>query len=97
TCALPISERIHLKTRLRQRAGAQYERSTKEGVFHEVREGPHRFLVNFDAYLDTGLFLDHRPTRRRIGELAAGRRFLNLFAYTGTATVHAVGGGAAAS
>jgi 23S rRNA (guanine2445-N2)-methyltransferase / 23S rRNA (guanine2069-N7)-methyltransferase len=54
-------------------------------------------LVNFTDYLDTGLFLDHRVTRRRIGELAAGRRFLNLFAYTGTATVHAAGAGATAS
>ena len=66
-------------------------------VFHEVREGRHRFLVNFDDYLDTGLFLDHRLTRQRLGALAAGRRFLNLFAYTGTATVHVAGGGAVAS
>ena len=94
--ALP-AERIHLKTRRRQRAGAQYERAEAEGVFHEVREGRHRFLVNFDDYLDTGLFLDHRLTRQRLGALAAGRRFLNLFAYTGTATVHAAGGGAVAS
>ena len=91
------AERLHLKTRRRQRAGAQYERSEAGGVFHEVREGRYRLLVNFDAYLDTGLFLDHRLTRRRLGELAAGRRFLNLFAYTGAATVHAVGGGAVAS
>ena len=62
-----------------------------------MREGPYRFLVNFTDYLDTGLFLDHRLTRARVGELARGRRFLNLFAYTGTATVHAVGGGAVAS
>jgi len=94
--ALP-TERIHLKTRRRQRAGAQYERAEGEGVFHEVREGRHRFLVNFEDYLDTGLFLDHRLTRQRLGALAAGRRFLNLFAYTGTATVHVAGGGAVAS
>jgi len=91
------AERIHLKTRRRQRSGAQYERTDGEGAFHEVREGPYRFLVNFDDYLDTGLFLDHRLTRQRLGALAAGKRFLNLFAYTGTATVHAVGGGAVAS
>jgi 23S rRNA (guanine2445-N2)-methyltransferase / 23S rRNA (guanine2069-N7)-methyltransferase len=90
-------ERIHLRTRQRQRAGTQYERTPEEGTFHEVREGRYRFLVNFDEYLDTGLFLDHRLTRSRLGELARGRRFLNLFAYTGTATVHAVGGGATAS
>jgi len=65
--------------------------------FHTVREGGYRFLVNFTDYLDTGLFLDHRITRRRIGELAGGRAFLNLFAYTGTATVYAAGGGATSS
>jgi 23S rRNA (guanine2445-N2)-methyltransferase / 23S rRNA (guanine2069-N7)-methyltransferase len=91
------SERIHLRLRRRQRAGTQYERRNGEGAFHEAREGRYRFLVNFEEYLDTGLFLDHRLTRLRLGELARGRRFLNLFAYTGTATVHAVGGGAVAS
>jgi 23S rRNA (guanine2445-N2)-methyltransferase / 23S rRNA (guanine2069-N7)-methyltransferase len=87
-------ERIALRVRRRQRHGEQYQKVDSEQVFHAVREGPYRFLVNFADYLDTGLFLDHRITRRRIGELAAGRRFLNLFAYTGTATVHAAGGGA---
>jgi 23S rRNA (guanine2445-N2)-methyltransferase / 23S rRNA (guanine2069-N7)-methyltransferase len=50
--------------------------------------------VNFTDYLDTGLFLDHRPTRTRLRSLAAGKRFLNLFGYTGTASVHAAVGGA---
>jgi 23S rRNA (guanine2445-N2)-methyltransferase / 23S rRNA (guanine2069-N7)-methyltransferase len=90
-------ERIALRVRQRQRHGEQYEKVDSERVFHVVREGRYRFLVNFTDYLDTGLFLDHRITRRRIGELAAGRRFLNLFAYTGTATVHAAGGGATGS
>jgi 23S rRNA (guanine2445-N2)-methyltransferase / 23S rRNA (guanine2069-N7)-methyltransferase len=90
-------ERIALRVRQRQRHGEQYEKVDSEQVFHAVREGRYRFLVNFSDYLDTGLFLDHRITRRRIGELAVGRRFLNLFAYTGTATVHAVGGGATSS
>jgi 23S rRNA (guanine2445-N2)-methyltransferase / 23S rRNA (guanine2069-N7)-methyltransferase len=62
-----------------------------------VLEGGLRFLVNFDDYLDTGLFLDHRITRTRLREAAAGRRFLNLFAYTGTATVYAAAGGATAT
>jgi 23S rRNA (guanine2445-N2)-methyltransferase / 23S rRNA (guanine2069-N7)-methyltransferase len=57
-----------------------------------VVEGGLSFFVNFTDYLDTGLFLDHRPTRARIRELAAGKRFLNLFAYTGTATVFAAAG-----
>jgi 23S rRNA (guanine2445-N2)-methyltransferase / 23S rRNA (guanine2069-N7)-methyltransferase len=91
------SERIALRVRRRQRHGEQYEKVDSERSFHIVREGGYRFLVNFTDYLDTGLFLDHRITRRRIGELAAGQRFLNLFAYTGTATVYAVAGGATSS
>jgi 23S rRNA (guanine2445-N2)-methyltransferase / 23S rRNA (guanine2069-N7)-methyltransferase len=90
-------ERIALRVRRRQRHGEQYEKVDGESRFHTVREGRFRFLVNFTDYLDTGLFLDHRITRQRIGELAAGRRFLNLFAYTGTATVYAAGGGATSS
>jgi len=94
--ALP-HERVHLKTRRRQRAGAQYEAQGEAGQFHEVREGESRYLVNFSDYLDTGLFLDHRLTRALIGSKAAGRRFLNLFAYTGTATVCAARAGATAT
>jgi 23S rRNA (guanine2445-N2)-methyltransferase / 23S rRNA (guanine2069-N7)-methyltransferase len=91
------AEQIVLRVRRRQRGGEQYEKVAKEAQFHTVREGRYRFLVNFTDYLDTGLFLDHRLTRQRLGELAAGRSFLNLFAYTGTATVYAAGGGATAS
>ncbi len=90
-------ERVVLRVRRRQRGGEQYEKVGEQSEYHTVREGRYRFLVNFTDYLDTGLFLDHRITRRRIGELAAGRSFLNLFAYTGTATVYAAGGGAASS
>jgi 23S rRNA (guanine2445-N2)-methyltransferase / 23S rRNA (guanine2069-N7)-methyltransferase len=90
-------ERVVLCVRRRQRGGEQYEKVGEEAEFHVVREGRYRFLVNFTDYLDTGLFLDHRITRQRVGELAAGRSFLNLFAYTGTATVHAAGGGATSS
>jgi 23S rRNA (guanine2445-N2)-methyltransferase / 23S rRNA (guanine2069-N7)-methyltransferase len=53
--------------------------------------------VNFEDYLDTGLFLDHRVTRAMLAELADGRRFLNLFAYTGSASVYAARGGAAST
>ena len=93
---LPV-ERIVLRVRRRQKGGDQYEKVGEDAQFHTVREGGYRFLVNFTDYLDTGLFLDHRITRQRVGELAAGRSFLNLFAYTGTATVYAVGAGATAS
>jgi len=86
-------EQVFFKVRRRQRGGAQYEKLGETGEFHEVREGPCRFLVNFTDYLDTGLFLDHRATRAMLGEMARGKRFLNLFGYTGTATVHAALGG----
>ncbi len=65
--------------------------------FHIIEEQGLKLRVNFDDYLDTGLFLDHRPTRARLRELAKGKRFLNLFAYTSTATVYAAAGGARAS
>ncbi|MEK7223539.1 MAG: bifunctional 23S rRNA (guanine(2069)-N(7))-methyltransferase RlmK/23S rRNA (guanine(2445)-N(2))-methyltransferase RlmL [Pseudomonadota bacterium] len=90
-------EQMFFKVRRRQKGGGQYEKLDETGAFHEVREGPCRFLVNFTDYLDTGLFLDHRATRALLGELARGNRFLNLFGYTGTATVHAGLGGAAST
>jgi 23S rRNA (guanine2445-N2)-methyltransferase / 23S rRNA (guanine2069-N7)-methyltransferase len=91
------SDRMFVRERRQQKQGTQYEKLAREREFEVVREQPYRFFVNFTDYLDTGLFLDHRPTRRLIAELASGKRFLNLFAYTGTATVYAAGGGAVAS
>jgi len=85
---------VHLKVRSRQRGKAQYERLAETDRFHVVREGGLRFLCNFDDYLDTGLFLDHRLTRDMVRRLARDRRVLNLFAYTGTASVYAADGGA---
>jgi 23S rRNA (guanine2445-N2)-methyltransferase / 23S rRNA (guanine2069-N7)-methyltransferase len=87
-------ERIFVRERRQQKQGTQYEKLAREREFEVVREQPYRFFVNFTDYLDTGLFLDHRPTRRLIGELAGGKRFLNLFAYTGSVTVYAACGGA---
>ncbi len=90
-------EQVYLKVRSRQSGRSQYRKLQEQGQFHEVVEGNCRFLVNFTDYLDTGLFLDHRPTRQLVQQMAAGKRFLNLFAYTGSATVHALKGGAASS
>jgi 23S rRNA (guanine2445-N2)-methyltransferase / 23S rRNA (guanine2069-N7)-methyltransferase len=90
-------ERIFLRERRQQKGTTQYEKVAAEREHHVVRENGYKFYVNFQDYLDTGLFLDHRITRRLVGELARGKRFLNLFAYTGTATVYAIGGGASAS
>jgi 23S rRNA (guanine2445-N2)-methyltransferase / 23S rRNA (guanine2069-N7)-methyltransferase len=85
---------IFLKIRKKQKSTDQYQKHNELGNFHIVSEGDCQFWVNFEDYLDTGLFLDHRPMRLLIGQEAKGKRFLNLFAYTGTATVHAAVGGA---
>ncbi|MGH8202309.1 MAG: bifunctional 23S rRNA (guanine(2069)-N(7))-methyltransferase RlmK/23S rRNA (guanine(2445)-N(2))-methyltransferase RlmL [Steroidobacteraceae bacterium] len=90
-------ERIKLRTRRRTARGEQYDKLDNRSDSHVVLEGGLQFIVNFDDYLDTGLFLDHRLTRARLREAAAGKRFLNLFAYTGAATIYAVAGGAAAT
>ncbi|WP_020675489.1 bifunctional 23S rRNA (guanine(2069)-N(7))-methyltransferase RlmK/23S rRNA (guanine(2445)-N(2))-methyltransferase RlmL [Geopsychrobacter electrodiphilus] len=86
---------VHTKQRQRQKGVSQYQRQDRRGVLKQVNEGDLRFLVNLSDYIDTGLFLDHRPTRQLLRSLAAGTRFLNLFAYTGTASVYAAAGGAA--
>lgn len=91
------ADQVFLKIRRKQKNTEQYEKHGDSGRFHEVAEGGCRFWVNFEDYLDTGLFLDHRPMRLLIRQLAKGKRFLNLFAYTGSATVHAVAGGAVSS
>lgn len=88
------SERIVLKRRERQTGKRQYEKRSEEQDFLTVREGQVELLVNLTDYLDTGLFLDHRPTRLDIAKRAKGKRFLNLFSYTATASVHAAKAGA---
>lgn len=88
---------VFLKRRQRQRGLTQYERVAEEGRTFVVREGGLKFLVNLSDYLDTGLFLDHRQTRSLVRDAAAGKRFLNLFGYTGSFTVYAAAGGAAAT
>ncbi|MCD4500720.1 class I SAM-dependent methyltransferase [Chromobacterium vaccinii] len=88
---------VTLKNRRRQKGVSQYEKVGVEGEDFVVEEFGQRFIVNLDQYLDTGLFLDHRNTRKRVREEAAGKRFLNLFAYTGSFTVYAGAGGAVSS
>jgi 23S rRNA (guanine2445-N2)-methyltransferase / 23S rRNA (guanine2069-N7)-methyltransferase len=88
------SRQISLKIRRLQKNTDQYEKQASLGQFHVVNEGSCQLWVNFKDYLDTGLFLDHRPLRLKIADQARGKRFLNLFAYTGTASVHAAVGGA---
>ena len=90
-------ENVFLKIRRKQKSTDQYEKHGNQGVFHVVEEDGCLFRVNFQDYLDTGLFLDHRPIRSLIRRQAKGKRFLNLFAYTGSATVYAAMGGALAT
>lgn len=87
-------KQIFMKTRRRQSGSRQYERLAMKGEKHKINENGNNFFVNFYDYLDTGIFLDHRITRELIGKLANNTDFLNLFAYTGTATVYAAAGGA---
>jgi 23S rRNA (guanine2445-N2)-methyltransferase / 23S rRNA (guanine2069-N7)-methyltransferase len=94
---LATSTPLACKRRQRQRGSQQYERQARRGERITVEEGPVKVLVNLHDYLDTGLFLDHRPLRLRLGAEAAGKHFLNLFCYTGVATLHAAVGGAATS
>jgi 23S rRNA (guanine2445-N2)-methyltransferase / 23S rRNA (guanine2069-N7)-methyltransferase len=93
---VPASQ-VFLKIRRKQKNTDQYEKLDDARHFHVIEEGGGKFWVNFEDYLDTGLFLDHRPLRLLIQQQAKGKRFLNLFAYTGSATVHAVIGGAISS
>ena len=87
-------EDVFPKTRKRAKGGAQYSRQSEPFTFC-TRENGMRLEIDLGAYLDTGLFLDHRTTRRMVGQLCAGgKRFLNLFAYTGSCTVQAAAAGA---
>lgn len=87
-------ELAFLKHRARQRGSSQYERVAEQQAIRVVQEGGLKFQVNLSDYLDTGLFLDHRQTRSMVRDLAEGKRFLNLFAYTGSFTVYAAASGA---
>lgn len=90
-------ERVVLKIRRQRRGREQHEKLGEERALHRVEEGGLSFRVNFTDHLDTGLFLDTRPVRALLRTLAAGKTFLNLFCYTGTASVCAAAGGARAT
>ncbi|MBX3016480.1 MAG: class I SAM-dependent methyltransferase [Bdellovibrionaceae bacterium] len=91
---LPAEARVHLKRRMTQTRTDKYGKTGDAQEFKEVREGAARFWVNLTDYLDTGLFLDHRPLRETIRKEAKDRRVLNLFCYTGAISVAAALGGA---
>ena len=87
-------DHVFSKVRRRDKGGSQYREAGRRSYVTQVREDGYLLEVDLAGYLDTGLFLDHRLTRELVGSKAEGKRFLNLFAYTGTASVHAAGGGA---
>ncbi len=90
--------KIHYKERRRQKGDSQYQRlndGPSETI--QVNEGNAHFEVNLSDYLDTGLFLDHRPVRSLIGDMVKGKTFLNLFCYTAAASVQAALAGASSS
>jgi 23S rRNA (guanine2445-N2)-methyltransferase / 23S rRNA (guanine2069-N7)-methyltransferase len=94
--AVPISQ-VHSRVRKPQKGSEQYEKRDTKAERHAVQEGGLKFWVNFRDYLDTGLFLDHRIVRGLLRQWAKGADFLNLFCYTGSATVYAAAGGARSS
>ncbi len=97
--AVPVAfgideNRIVYKQRRRQKGSAQYEKIDQQDNMLQLTEGDCRLLVNLQDYLDTGLFLDHRPIRLKIASMGKGKRFLNLFCYTAVASLHAAIAGA---
>ncbi len=86
---------IYWRSRIRRRKMEQYEKKGERKEFFTVREYGAAFKVNLQDYLDTGLFLDHRETRRMVASLSKGKRVLNLFAYTCSFSIHAALAGAA--
>ena len=94
--SVPVSQ-VHSRVRKAQKGSEQYEKRDSQAERHAVQEGGLKFWVNFRDYLDTGLFLDHRIVRGMLRDWAKGADFLNLFCYTGSATVYAAAGGARSS
>ena len=87
-------ESIYSRTRIKREKLEQYEKTGESKEFFSVFEYGLQFRVNLSDYLDTGLFLDHRETRRLVASMANGKRLLNLFAYTCSFSVHAAAAGA---
>ena len=90
---IPLAH-VHVKQRRTGARGHRYERLERKGERLDVREGDLTFLCNLDDFIDTGLYADHRLTRKRVRDEAAGKDFLNLYAYTGAFTAAAAKGGA---
>lgn len=85
---------VYWRTRVKREKTEQYEKAGETKQFFPVLEYGLQFWVNLTDYLDTGLFLDHRETRRLVASMAKGKRLLNLFSYTSSFSVHAAASGA---
>jgi len=86
---------IFFKAREVQKGANQYVPSeTLTQNDFVIHEGELKFYVNLEKYLDTGLFLDHRPTRKNLLQHSKGKKVLNLFSYTCSLSVAAAKGGA---
>jgi 23S rRNA (cytosine1962-C5)-methyltransferase len=96
TLSVPIAH-IDFRMRERKKGSSQYEKTDTAGIEQVVREGGLKFQIQLSAYLDPGLFLDHRITRGMVREEAKGKRCLNLFAYTGSFSVYCAAGGSAST
>ncbi len=90
---IPLSK-VHLKVRQKQKGKSQYQRESQQDNYFVIQENGVKLQVNLDDFLDTGVFLDSRNIRRYIAEQANGKRFLNLFCYTATASAYAAVAGA---
>lgn len=90
---IPVSNQV-FKERKKQIGTQQYNPiDRRNDDFMEVKEGPFKFWVNLYRYLDTGLFLDHRPLREYLRKESQNKKILNLFSYTGSLSVAAALGG----
>lgn len=88
------ADKLIIKERKQQKGANQYQKIHQSQQRIEVQEGAIKCLVNLNDYLDTGLFLDHRPLRLQLAKLPPKTRFLNCFCYTATASLHAAMAGA---
>ena len=90
-------QNVFFKSRQRIRGKNQYQKVAQDGELRRVTEDGLEFFINLQDYVDTGLFLDHRETRKMVRAESDGRKFLNLFAYTGSFSVYAAAGGASST
>ena len=89
------AENQFFKIRQKQKGTQQYTPLTQESTdYFLINEPPFKFWINLERYLDTGLFLDHRPLRQYLLSNSKDKKILNLFSYTCSLSVASAMGGA---